>query len=335
MATRRSAQVTQTGDANTWPIGIRLFNRPEHAERLLNSLKLQTKDLSATPIFVRIDGYQGSLDQEAGRPDRTAEVSNLVKSYFPHALVNQYEQNHGIAEVNFALQDDAYSDTSAEWSLFFEEDIVLQATYIEALHHMIALAQDVEEVVKVAIGQLNLGYIRVPVDKKRSQFYLAQGTKAFAERRSFFLERKNLTEIYLRTIAGRQYSSRDESEVFAALAESGIFTIMGNNDVVHDRITAAMKRLHITSPESLFTDVGVEGETNFVHPEIVVPDLKTANVLHRTQEDLRRALPLLQAEAHAFEYRFFKDFWGGYMVSKSGRLAFGVLAKKAAHFFRR
>jgi len=325
--------VTQMNDATTWPIGLRLFNRPEHAERLLNSLKLQTKDLSATPMFVRIDGYQGSLDQQAGRPDRTSEVSKLVSNYFPHALVHQYAQNHGIAEVNFALQNDAYSDTSAEWCIFFEEDIVLEDTYIEALHHMIALSQEVEEVVKVAIGQLNLGYINIPVDKNRSKFYLGQGTKAFAERRSFFLERKHLTEIYLRTIAGRQYSSRDESEVFAALAENGIFTVMGNNDVVHDRITSAMKRLHITSPESLFTDVGVEGETNFVHPEIAVPDLKTANVFQTTQEDLRQALPLMQAEAHAFEYRFFKDFWGGYMVSKSGRLAINVLIKKLVASF--
>jgi len=318
----------QKHDPGTWPIGIRLFNRPEHAERLLNSLKLQSTDLSATPMFVRIDGYQGSLDQEAGRPDRTLEVFNLAKRYFPHAQVHRHERNHGIAEVNFALQNDTFSDSSAEWSLFFEEDIVLDETYVEGLHHMIHLAHDIEEVVKVAIGQLNLGYILVPAEKTRSQFYLGQGTKAFAERRSFFFERKHLTEIYLRTIAGRQYSDRDESEVFAALAENGIFTIMGNNDVVHDRITAAMRRLHITSPESLFTDVGVEGETNFVHPEIAVSDLTTANVFHTTQEDLRQALPLLQAEAHAFEYRFFKDFWGGYMVSKSGRLATNVLIKK-------
>jgi hypothetical protein len=286
-------------------------------------------------MFVRIDGYQGSLDHEAGRPDRTGQVSDLVTSYFPQAQVHRYERNHGIAEVNFALQNDTYSDSSFEWSLFFEEDIVLHETYVEGLHHMIGVAQDVEEVVKVAIGQLHLGYILAPADKTRSQFYLSHGTKAFAERRSFFLERKHLTEIYLRTIAGRQYSNRDESEVFAALAEHGLFTTMGNNDVVHDRITSAMKRLHISSPESLFTDVGIEGETNFVHPEIAVPDLTTANVFHTTQEDLRQALPHLQAEAHAFEYRFFKDFWGGYMVSKSGRLAFNVLIKKLFGSFKK
>ena len=223
-------------------------------------------------MFVRIDGYQGSLDQAAGRPDRTTEVSNLVKHHFPEAHVHHYEMNHGIAEVNFALQNDTYTRTSAEWSLFFEEDIVLDKTYIEALHHLIVLSQNIEEVVKVAIGQLNLGYITMPAEKTRSKFYLGQGTKAFAERRSYFLERKHLTEIYLQTISGRQYSNRDESEVFAALAEHGIFTIMGNNDVVHDRITAAMKRLHISSPESLFMDIGVKGETNFVHPEIEVQD---------------------------------------------------------------
>jgi hypothetical protein len=319
--------VPQTYRATSWPIGIRLFNRPHYAARLLESLRYQTMDLAGVPIFVRIDGYQGSFDQLIGRPDRTQEVFDQVKRYFPDAVIHRYETNQGIAEVNFALQIDTYK-AGAHWAIYFEEDIVLHKTFVQAIHHMIDISNDIEDVVKVAIGQLNLSYINVPPQRTRSQFYLSQGTKAFAERRSFFFERKHLTQYYLKTISERQYSDRDERAVFASLAEVGIFTIMGNNDVVHDRITTSCKRLHVTSPESLVQDVGVEGETDFIHPDIHVPDQLIADVFTTTSEDLRRALPDLHAEARAFEQKFFEDFWDGYMASKSGRLALNVLMGK-------
>lgn len=325
----------QTRDASTWPIGVRLFNRPECAQKLLQSLKQQTLEISPQSIFFIVDGYAGSLDEQRGKPDQTGHVGDLIRSAFPGAYIEQCSKNIGIGQTAFALQAKVFAEQDAQWAIFLEEDIVLAPEYLQALHHMIDLADDFPEVVKVAANQTNLNYINLPPKSDRQNFYLGQGTKAFAERRSYFSERKHLTEIYLRTIAGRQYSDRDESEVFATLAEHGIFTIMGNNDVVHDRIAAAMKKLHIASPKSLLQDVGTEGETNFVLPEIRVPGWDTANVFQTTHEDLLQALPHLQAEAQTFEYKFFKDFWSGYMVSKSGRLAMNVLISKALKFLGR
>lgn len=325
----------QTGDANTWPIGIRLFNRPDYAEQLIDSLKRQTFQVSAASLNFIIDGYAGSLDEQRGKPNRTGEVVSLIRSSFPGAHINQCSTNLGIAQTAFKLQSQVFALQDARWAIFLEEDVVLEPEYLQALDHMIGLADDVPEVVKVAANQINLNYLHQPPKAERCNFYLGQGTQAFAERRDYFDTRKHLTEIYLDTIAGRQYSDRDESEVFATLAEHGVFTIMGNNDVVHDRITMALKGLHIVSAQKLVTDIGLAGETSFAYPEIELPDSHTAQVLSTTKNDLLESLDCLKQEAHLFEHRFLKDFWAGYLTSKSGRLAFGVLAKKAAHFFRR
>ena len=327
--------MTQTGNANTWPIGIRLFNRPDYAEKLIESLQRQTLEISAQSLNFIIDGYSGSLDEHRGKPDCTAEVAHLIRSTFPTAHIEQCSMNIGIAQTAFKLQCQIFDEQDSEWAIFLEEDVVLEPEYLQALHHMIALADDVPEIVKVAANQTNLNYLKQPPKADRRNFYLGQGTQAFAERRDFFNARKHLTEIYLETIAGRQYSDRDESEVFATLAEQGVFTIMGNNDVVHDRITMALKGLHVVSSQTLLADIGVAGETSFAYPEIPLPDSLTAQVLNTTKDNLLESLEYLKQEAHLFEHKFFKDFWGGYLTSSSGRLAFGVLTKKAIKFFIR
>jgi len=327
--------VTQSTESTIWPIGVRLFNRPDYAEQLLSSLKKQTLEISDQSLHFIIDGYLGSLDELRGRPDHTQRVANLISTYFPEARIEQCATNLGIAQTTFILQSQVFSLPNAEWAIFLEEDIVLAPEYIEALHHMITLADDVSEVVKVAANQINLNYIQMPPKSDRRNFYLGQGTQAFAERREFFDKRKSLTEIYLSVISGRQYSDRDESEVFATLAEHGVFTIMGNNDAVHDRITMALHGLHVVTSQKLLTDIGVAGETSYSYPAIPLPDTETSKVLETTKSDLLDALEHLKMEAQIFEHKYFKDFWGGYLASVSGTLAFRVLRRKALKPFKR
>ena len=312
----------------TWPIGIRLFNRPEHVRELLKSLADQSIRVEASALTFSIDGFPGSLDQVRGRTDNTALVSALVKEHFPEATILQFAKNVGIGESTYELQKTVFANDNAEWAIFLEEDIVLEPDFLAAMMHLTRLAQDQEKIVKVGTGQLNLGYLRTPIKPGRKDFFLGQGTKAIAERRSFFEQRKELTQVYLATIAGRQYSDRDEAQVFATMAEHGVFTIMGNNDVVHDRITAGLGKLFVVSGQAMMVDQGITGETNFVHPEIPMPDGATSSVLAATEQDLVACLHDLKSEQHEFEQKFFKDFWGGYMTSKSGGLAIRVLLKK-------
>jgi len=311
-----------------WPIGIRLFNRPEHVRELLSSLASQSIPVDASLLTFSVDGFSGSLDEIRGRADNTAQVAALVTEYFPAATILQFASNVGIGESTFELQTKVFANEDANWAIFLEEDIVLEPDFLAAMEHLVKLAQDHEEIVKVGTGQLNLGYLQTPIKSGRKDFFLGQGTKAIAERRTFFEQRKGLTEVYLATIAGRQYSDRDEAQVFATMAEHGVFTIMGNNDVVHDRITASLRKLFVVSGQAMLVDQGISGETNFVHPQIPIPAGGTGSVLASTAADLVASLSELQREQHEFEQKFFKNFWGGYMVSKSGGLAIRVLLKK-------
>ena len=310
------------------PIGIRLFNRPECAEPLLKSLASQSLDVTGRRISCTIDGYQGSLDQLRGKPDRTDEVANVVKKYFPDAHIHRYEKNVGLAVCAFDLAHDVFDNTDKEWAIFLEEDIVLKPDFVKAIEHLVNLADDHSEVVKVATHQVRLAYAQIPAAPTRKNFYLGQGTRAIAERKSFFESRLPLTEKYLEIISGSQYSDRDESDVFSRLAQFGIFTLMGNNDEVQDRITIYLGGLHITTPQSFVLDESVGGETSFRYPDIALPDSQSAEILATTQEDFAEALPSIKKELSAFEYRFFKQFWGGYMTSKSGSLALRVLIRK-------
>lgn len=310
------------------PIGIRLFNRPECAQPLLGSLTTQTLDVAERAISVTIDGYQGSLDQLRGKPNRTDEVATLVNKYLPHAHIRRYDKNVGLAVCAFDLAHDVFDNTEKDWAIFLEEDIVLKSDFLRAIEHLVGLADAHPEVVKVATHQIKLDYLHSPPASTRKNFYLGQGTRAIAERKSFFAQRLPLTEKYLEIISGRQYSDRDESDVFARLAQHGIFTLMGNNDEVQDRITIYLGGLHIASPQSFVMDDSVGGETSFRYPEIHLPDSTTAQLLETTDSDLQEALPSIRKELSAFEYRFFKRFWGGYMTSKSGSLALRVLIRK-------
>jgi hypothetical protein len=315
-----------------WPIGIRLFNRPEHVRELLSSLASQSIPVEASSLTFSIDGFSGSLDEKRGRADNTAQVAALVTEYFPAATILQFASNVGIGESTFALQSKVFASGDSDWAIFLEEDIVLEPDFLAAMDHLIQLAQDHEEIVKVGTGLLNLGYLQIPIKPGRKNFFLGHGTKAFAERRTFFVQRRSLTEIYLATIAGRQYSDRDEEQVFATMAEHGVFTVMGNNDVVQNRITASFRKLFVVSDQSLIRDRGISGETNFVLPDIQLPTGASGNVLTTTAQDLVDCLNELKLEQHEFEQKFFKNFWGGYIVSKSGGLAIRVLLKKIKGF---
>ena len=319
----------------TWPIGVRLFNRPEHVRELLISLSKQSLPIDPSTLTFSIDGFAGSLDQVRGRADNTAQVASLVKKYFPTATVIQFPKNVGIGESTFELQKKVFANAHADWAIFLEEDIVLESEFLAAIMHLTDLAQELDEIVKVATGQLNLGYLKAPIKPGRKDFFLGQGTKAIAERHTFFKQRTGLTEVYLGAIAGRQYSDRDEAAVFATMAEQGVFTVMGNNDVVQDRITASLHKLFVVSGQTMIVDQGISGETNFVHPEIPIPAGGKSSVLATTQQQLVDCLADLKIEHHEFEQKFFKDFWGGYMVSKSGGLAVRVLLKKIKGFVSR
>lgn len=307
----------QIQKSTKFPIGIRMFNRPEYTERFLLSLLNQTLKLDQSRIICFIDGYAKSSDYFQKIPDRTQAVADLVAKYLPGARVIRPDSNQGLARALFDLQVSAYEMDDSAWGIFLEDDLVLDPSYLEVLEHMIALANQTDQVVKVAACQVHMGYLKLPPNENRKHFFLGQGTQAFAESREFFQMRLAITSSYVDSLAGSAYVHKNREKVFANLAQLGIFNVLGNNDGVLDQLIPYFKKLHIVAGSNLLTDIGVGGETSFRYPQIEVPNEKFDNPLNTTLGQLRDALPHLESELHAIQERHFSDLWQVYRRADS------------------
>ncbi len=300
-----------------FPIGIRMFNRPEYSERFLLSLLNQTLELDQSRILCFIDGYDKSSDYFQKIPDRTQAVANLVAKYLPEARIIRPESNQGLARALFDLQKSVYGMDDSAWGIFLEDDLVLDPSYLEVLEHLIGLASQTEQVVKVAACQVHMGYLKLPPSENRKHFFLGQGTQAFAEDREFFQMRLEITSSYVNSLAGSAYVHKNREKVFANLARLGIFNVLGNNDGVLDQVIPYFKKLHIVAGSNLLTDIGVGGETSFRYPQIEVPNEKLDNPLETTLAQLQGALPNLEEELNAIQTRHFSDLWQVYRRAES------------------
>lgn len=305
----------------TFPVGIRLFNRPDYAEQLLSSLSHQTMTLDGSLVYCIIDSYIGSKSEKNDQPDNTQEVEHLVKKHFPKATVIKPESNIGLAKALHLLQTTLFETTQTDWALFFEDDLVLEPEYLEQINHLIHLSNGIPEITKVGVFQLRTGYIKHPPTKNRKDFFLGEGTKAFAERRSYFELRKQLTEVYLSALGDVQYSQRDHVRIYTAMALHGVFAITTYNDAIHDRLAAYFKKLHVVTAISFARDIGSEGENNLRHPKVALNHTTSKELLQYRESDLSDLLPNLKQEQEVLERALFNDFYRQFMSVSRGRYA--------------
>ena len=313
-----------------WPVGIRLFNRPEYTKRFLESLMAQTVSIDPTRTICFIDGYPKSSDYFQKVADRTQEVADIVATYLPQARVIRAQTNVGLAKALFTLQDEVFQFRDSEWGIFLEDDLVLDQSYVEVLDHLVELAPVSEKIVKVAACQFHLGYQNLPPAADRKNFFIGQGTQAFAEKKSYFQERKTITETYLSALEGSSYLHKDRQQVFAALAAKGIFNVMGNNDGTLDQMISLFNKLHVVAGKQLLQDIGIQGETSFRYPDIAVPNMKSTQPLATTTEDLTRELPALEAEFAILQRQYFADLWQVYRRADSVQHTIKFIARKTA-----
>jgi GT2 family glycosyltransferase len=315
-----------------WPIGIRLFNRPDYTEKFLESLTQQTLSINLGRVICFVDAYPKSSDYFQKIPDRTAEVIALVQRYLPGAQIIHPVSNVGLARALFTLQEAVYALPDADWGIFLEDDLVLDSHYLEVLTHFISIANTCPDVVKVSACQIHTGYLTNPPAHGRDKLFLGEGTKAMAENASFFELRRRIIEDYLVSLSGSSYRHRNRSRVFATLAQHGIFSVMGNNDGVLDQCVAFYEKLHVTFERDLVEDIGLVGESNFVMPQVEVSKSKThSNPLDITSDDVARLVPLLKSELSQIQATFFDNQWQVYRRAESVQHTLKFVANKVAH----
>lgn len=313
-----------------YAIGVQLFNRPEYARKLLTSLKAQTLELIQANIYILIDGYPESIYESRNLPDCTQEVERIARELFPDAIIEKFATNCGVAELHNNLEKMAFS-SGGDWAAFFEEDLVLDANYLSEIMTLIAIVEQYSDVVKVGCFQILPQLAALP--RGYDGFYPGFGTQAFAERRSFFLDKQPLIDIFLGLVAPHKGEENqfNNTGIAADLALLGYITPYVQHDAIVESFINSKGLLHVVSKPNLAKDIGVEGMHSYTTPEI-----KTVQNLDLIPESIEKRRTrfesqrnLIRAEAVLARRDRLKDIFDAFHLTKSRkRMLLSILRSK-------
>jgi hypothetical protein len=313
-----------------YPIGVQLFNRPDYSEKVLLSLKSQTLSVNEKTLFIFIDGFKGSIYESRGSADKTLEVAELARGLFPEATIHHFDANCGIADLHNKLQEAAFSGDDT-WAAFFEEDLILEPTYLQELSDLIDIVDETEDVVKVACFQILPSMAHLP--RGYDGFYPGVGTKAFAERKSFYLEklpllryfvelqkRRDLPEVKVSKGDPYHRDSRRLSLIAPAFGQRLLCNYF-EHDAITDAFIHASRRLHVVSKPSLAEDIGLEGVHDSFHIAPLFPsDLSSEEISpEKRRAAFYSSIQTMKNETADAILKMHIDILDGYFLSLSGK----------------
>jgi hypothetical protein len=103
---------------------------------------------------------------------------------------------------------------------------------------------------------------------------------------------------------------------------------MGNNDGVIDQMVLRLGKLHVATDRDFVQDIGIDGESNFVMPNVQVPRESPMNVLDLKSSHLASTLNDLHSEARAIQERYLADAARVLVRSDSAWRTFTFLVSK-------
>jgi hypothetical protein len=323
----------------TFPVGVQLFNRPEYAQKVLTSLSQQTLPVDPNRLFIYIDGFKGSIYETRGSLDKTREIEELAKAIFPAATVLRFEENCGIADLHNRLQERVFASNDP-WAAFFEEDLILDKTYLQELSDLIEIVDETEEVVKVACFQIISSLYRLP--RGYDGFYPGCGTKAFAERSSFYLEkapmlqyfvelqqRKDLPEV---KASKKVFFSRDSQRLALLANAKGVGTLQSffNKDAAVDVFLQSRGYLHVVTKPAMAKDIGEEGVHHSVHTDLGFSSRENSSPEQLCDRKSKFQLEFknIKNETNDELISVYKNILDGYFISLSGRAMLKETSKR-------
>lgn len=238
-----------------YPVGIVAFNRPEHLAKACTQLLAQSVPVDPAQVFVRVDGFEGSLDHARGQQDRRADNRAILAQRMPEARLQEQSVNKGVAAAILDLEAWMFEDTDADWAVVLEEDIDQLDDHLEQLLWMIERFDAVPEVGMVtATGERAIEAWRGP-----DAVYPAVGSRAYAIRRGYFERKRPFFERYLEAIASRRYDQLDFADVAWSLANLGILSLAPNQDLVSFALLQRLDTLYLTTGRRHVRHIGVRG----------------------------------------------------------------------------
>ena len=240
-------------------IQVLSFNRPEYLEQCLLGLQSQTLFLDPRKVYFWQDGYLGSKDEFLGLPDNTNVSISLIKKYFPESPLNISPKNLGIGLIYKKSEENAFMTNQNDWSVFIEEDNVLQDFYFDVVSQLISRVDKFEDIVQVdAFGDFRSNF--------QSDYYMSFHSWAFALRSSHYFERKEFLSSYEDILEKSSYFRRDANEISSFIRDMGSYPFGTSQDFVKRVLMQKFRRLSITTNFPCATNVGINGE--HFNPEI-------------------------------------------------------------------
>ena len=298
-----------------YPIGVQLFNRPKYAKRVLESIRNQTLDFDDRLLTIYIDGFENSIYQRKNRLDYTKEVELIARELFPNSLVERFEINCGIADLHNRLQTSVFAKTD-HWAAFFEEDVVLDPMYLKDLGEMIEIAEDLESIVKVGCFQIIGSLADLP--RGINGFYPGTGTKAFAERKNFFINKQSVVSkfIEIERISG---DDSYNSIRCANLAAEGYFIPYFQKDSLIESFMHFQDLYHVVTKPNMATDIGFEGVHNYTTSplDINIEEIPSSLSVQDRKIQLTECFDQIVNESRQYVINNFKEVLQGYHISRS------------------
>jgi hypothetical protein len=301
-----------------YPVGVQLFNRPDYAKQILSSLSQQTNSIDVNNLYIYIDGFSGSLYQSRGEIDSTNLVEKIAKEYFPNAHILRFHDNLGIAELHHMLQQAVFSGNFS-WAAFFEEDIVLEPNYLEEIVQLIDIVNDTESVSKVSCFQILPCVASLP--RGYHGFYPGHGTKAFAERKSFFMSKQEIVDTF-NSLAKEYVGIRNQfrnSKNSSVIALRGYVLPYFQHDSLIESFLHREGKLHVVTRPNLAFDIGVEGIHGDTVPKLYLNEepLKDVRNVQIRKMIFQNEIGFIQIEAEEHLRNKFESLFESFHISKS------------------
>ena len=265
-AARERRWTSRESETFAFPVGVLLFNRPDYARQMLESLKTQSARVDHARLTIHVDGYVNSRDQARGLPDQTTLVAQLAREAFPTARILVSEFNVGIAAAYELVEEHVFADEDAHWGVFLEEDFVLYPTYLQTLTHMIDECSERVDVAMVsATGDTAQGLSAQPesspaMDEPSDDLAAMGHSWAYALRREHAIERRPFLSAYLHAVRQGPYWMRDNQAIWRACALAGFFPMGSSQDYVKRAVMLKLGRVALTTARAHGFYVGQEGE---------------------------------------------------------------------------
>jgi hypothetical protein len=297
---------------------------------MLTSLKNQSLSVNEEKLNIFIDGFVNSSYQQSGKIDLTFEVEIIARNIFPKSRVIKFKKNLGVAGLFLELQSTTFAGES-NWAAFFEEDLVLSPNYLFELDSLINLVEDCDEIVQVACFQVLPSLISLP--RGLDGFYPGHGTKAFAERKMFYLDSVKILKSFIEIEQNKNFKTfhstkkspmvKDSKRISKLAGPEMLGTIINsfNKDLALSSYIAKTGKLHVVSKPNLASDIGIEGLHFYTTPKLKISDeINIRNISQAERKvELLNTIPYLRTESVNYYSESLRIILDGYYISLSSR----------------